>query len=487
LKINQASIKWKVLAYLSAFVAVMLLLLWLFQIVFLDSFYKAIKIQRIKEAGESIGKNIDNEEIQALIEGIARQNELHIRIADEEGILRYDVSAIPEPLINPLSRQEMLSYFQKIVAERGSFLQVLERKNNRGEVNDRIRWIDRVPPHEVAMPEIILYGYLVETAQGEAMMVMIQAAITPVDATVETLRTQLYYITGILLVLSLLLTYLISNRISRPIIKMNNTAKEFAKGKYDTPFDGKGYLEISELSDTLNYARKELSKVEGLRRELIANVSHDLRTPLTMITGYGEVIRDIPGESTPENVQIIIDEARYLTTLVNDMMDISKLQSGAQQVVATEFNLSACIRTILKRYAKLTEQQGYQIVFQSEGDAWVKADEIKISQVVYNLINNALTYTGSDKRVTVLQTITKDKVKIEVIDTGEGIAQDQLSLIWDRYYKLDKPHRRSAMGTGLGLSIVKSILELHGAAFGVDSQVGYGSTFWFELDLFPPF
>jgi signal transduction histidine kinase len=113
----------------------------------------------------------------------------------------------------------------------------------------------------------------------------------------------------------------------------------------------------------------------------------------------------------------------------------------------------------------------------------VNADHIKLSQVVYNLINNAITYTGPDKSVTITQSISQDSVKIEIADTGEGIAEESLPLIWDRYYKVDKAHKRAAIGTGLGLSIVKTILDLHEAKYGVSSTVGQGSTFWFQLKL----
>ena len=136
------------------------------------------------------------------------------------------------------------------------------------------------------------------------------------------------------------------------------------------------------MGATLNYAAKELSKVETLRRDLIANVSHDLRTPLTMITGYSEVMRDLPGENTPENVQVIIDEANRLTTLVNDMLDLSKMQSGAQKLSPSFFDLTESVRDILGRYNKLTD---YDIRFTADRDVTVYADELKISQVVYNL------------------------------------------------------------------------------------------------------
>lgn len=130
--------------------------------------------------------------------------------------------------------------------------------------------------------------------------------------------------------LALIFAAIMSKKVSKPIIKINESAKELAKGNVAVHFDGEGYREITELNDTLNYAAEELSKVENLRRELIANVSHDLRTPLTMITGYAEVMRDIPGENTPENVQIIIDEANRLTSLVNDMLDISSFRPACR-------------------------------------------------------------------------------------------------------------------------------------------------------------
>ena len=163
---------------------------------------------------------------------------------------------------------------------------------------------------------------------GEKFLLLVDARLTPVDATVNTLRIELMIISIIMIIMALVLAYLVSKAIAAPIIKVNNAAKELAKGNYDVVFDGRDYKEINELSDTLNYTSKELAKTEKYQQELIANVSHDLRTPLTMITAYSEVMRDLPGENTPENVQVVIEEAERLTNLVNDLLDISKLQQG---------------------------------------------------------------------------------------------------------------------------------------------------------------
>ncbi len=481
MKLEKMSIKYKLFLYLAVFAAAILLMLWFFQTIFLDDFYKQIKISDIKSSAETIGKNIDNDNLNELLDSISEQNQTFIRIILEDGTNIYSSDPAPDSIIHRMPGTELYELYQKAVQNGGTLLEF----RTGGQPGQRTKTLGSI---EEMMPkgfdriyESMIYVKVVDREDALKAVVMLNSTITPVNATVDTLRVQLEYVTVITILLAVGMAIYISKKISKPIIKINNSAKELAKGNYDTAFEGRGYLEIAELNDTLNYAAKELSKVEGLRRELIANISHDLRTPLTMITGYGEIMRDLPGENTPDNIQIIIDEARRLTTLVNDVLDISKLQSGTQTLSIENFNLTESIEEILLRYNKLTEQQGYRFEFIKDGEVWVKADPVKISQVIYNLINNAITYSGQDKLITIVQNMNNQVVRVEIIDTGEGIDQDLLPLIWDRYYKVDKAHKRAAIGTGLGLSIVKTILDMHGAKYGVISKNGEGSTFWFEL------
>ena len=195
------------------------------------------------------------------------------------------------------------------------------------------------------------------------------------------------------------------------------------------------------------------------------------------------MIRDIPGENTPENMQVIIDEATRLSELVSDLLDISKLQAGTRALEPERFDLTQTVLETMDRYEKLTARDGYCIRFFSDRHVQICADRSMILQVIYNLINNAINHSGEDKLVLVRQTVTDHAVRITVEDHGEGIEADQLPYIWDRYYKVDRVHRIATVGTGLGLSIVKNILEMHGSAFGVESKVDQGSTFWFELPL----
>ena len=463
----------------------MLALLWTFQVVLLDQFYKGIKTRDINAAADtlvrSVSSSISSTELDEQVQSIAARSELCVYSARMQNLTTPIASAdtLPNCRIHRMSPIELARLYLAAAENGGTYVE--RSVNTPGFVveGDGFRFF---VPKQDEIESLILVRVIQQT-DGNDLILYLNSTISPVDATVRTLQVQLLFVTAIMIVVSLILSLILSRRLALPIARINETAKQFAKGNYDVRFDGKGYREISELNSTLNYTAKELSKAEGLRRELLANISHDLRTPLTMITGYSEMMRDIPSENTPENIQVVIDEASRLTRLVNDLLDLSKLQAGVQELTVIRLNLTEMINGILLRYAKLTEQDGYQIVTEVAPDIWVDADESKLSQVIYNLINNAVNYTGSDKKITVRLFRKGEAARVEIVDTGIGIPVDQLDAVWERYYKIDRNHKRAAVGTGLGLSIVKNVLELHKAAYGVDSIVGKGSTFWFELPL----
>lgn len=329
----------------------------------------------------------------------------------------------------------------------------------------------------------IIYTVLSDSESEGEYMFLLNTEIYPLSSTVSTMRLMLVFVSVFLVVSAAILSSFVSSKMSRPAVEMSMEASHLALGNYDVHFDGGNYKELCDLADALNRAAEELSRLDGMQKDLIANISHDLRTPLTMIAGYSEVVRDIPGENTPENMQIIIDETNRLASLVNDMLDLSRLISGTQKLNISEFSLTEAVRETVSRYSKLREREGYTLDFEYDCEAEVRADKTRILQVLYNLINNAVNYTGADKRVLIKQKVTGNTCRIEVIDHGCGIAEDELPMIWERYYKSKEFHKRSQIGTGLGLSIVKNILVLHGASFGVKSKKDCGSNFWFELNI----
>jgi signal transduction histidine kinase len=243
--------------------------------------------------------------------------------------------------------------------------------------------------------------------------------------------------------------------------------------------------EIGRLSGAINHLGEELSKTEQIRRDFIANVSHELRTPLSLIRGYAETVRDVSGDNRDkreEQLGIIIEESERLGLIVDDILDLSRMQSGSISLDTAPFDLSKTIDGVVKRYDILSAQTGIQIACDNNEGVLVQADEARIEQVLYNLINNAFNYSKSGGIVTVRVKPKENAVRVEVSDTGSGIADKDLDNIWERYYKGDKSEGRKAVGTGLGLAIVKNILEAHKAKFGVNSIIGKGTTFWFQLD-----
>ena len=288
-----------------------------------------------------------------------------------------------------------------------------------------------------------------------------------------------------------ILTFAISSAVAgwvvNPIAEMTKKAQRLAQGDFSVDFHGNDYgTEMIELAESLNYARDELSKTDRMQKELIANVSHDFKTPLTMIKGYASMIIEISGnhpEKRNKHAQIIVDEADRLASLVNDVLDLSKIRSGISQLESKEIDMSAYLQEVLGRFAYLKDGQGYRFETDIEEGLYTVADEVKIGQVLYNLIGNAVNYTGEDKRVLVSLKGEGEVFRFAVTDTGAGIKQEELADIWDRYYRSSEAHKRPVQGTGLGLSIVKTILERHGFRFGVESEPEKGSTFFVFFSL----
>lgn len=303
------------------------------------------------------------------------------------------------------------------------------------------------------------------------------------ESTTGILRVQMVIATVVIIVLSFCVSFILSSAFSQDLRRLSDSATRLTKDDYSVHFDEKGFSEAKELAKTLNYATGEIRKTEELRRELISNVSHDLRTPLTIVKGYAEMIRDLTGEDKEkreEQLSIIIKETDRLSALVSDILQLSKVQNQTTPPEKKVFDLAETVRRVGKSFELLSLRDGYDIQSDLDDYCLVDGNEQQLELVVYNLIGNAVNYTGEDKKVTVSLKQEGDNVVFRVQDTGEGMDEEQVRHIWQRYYRASE-HKRSVVGTGLGLSIVQSVLSRHQAEFGVESTVGVGSTFWFAL------
>lgn len=318
--------------------------------------------------------------------------------------------------------------------------------------------------------------------------IFLNSSLAPLEPTIVLLESQYGLIAFTLLAISIFIGLIIAKSMSKPIVELSSKAKLLAKGNFNVTFTGNSNIEeIKDLANTLEIAKNELSKTDELRRDLMANIGHDLRTPLTMIKAYAEMTRDLKNQTPKkkkENLDIIIEETDRLSILVNDIIELSKLQSNTYELKCENINLNDLIKNILKRYKIIIVNEEYDIEFNnlSNEDIIINADKKRIEQVIYNLINNAINYTGTDKKVIINLIDEGTKVKVEIKDTGKGIRPSEINYIWYKYYHNNKKHRRNAYGTGLGLSIVKNILEMHNYNYGVISERRKGSTFYFEID-----
>ncbi len=485
---KSASIKWKIFGFLMAFTVIILIILWLCQVVFLGDIYRKIKTAEIKSSAFELSKKIyDLEELEISAKNISDKNDVCVLVLKmyngntAKKLISYD--GLKSCAIHNMSQSGYFTIYDSVIRNGGKYLQ-----HFRYDVKSH-KYISIEAGDNKGDSESIIYAVLMSDEENNDVLLILNSVVSPVESTVKTLNILLSVISVLMVLLALVLSAVISKKISKPIIDINKSAKELAKGNYGIRFNGGSYREITELSGTLNYAAYELSKVDSLRKEFVANISHDLRTPLTMITGYAEIMKDIPGENTKENAQVIIDESNRLTSLVNDVLDISKLENGTQTLNIESFDLTEAIKNVLSRYNRFVTEDGYVLDFVFAENVIVFTDKSKFLQAFYNILNNAITYTGEDKRVNVNQNVYYDMnekkryVRISVSDTGEGIPKEKMALIWDRYYKINSNHKRAALGTGLGLSIVNKIMHLLGGRCGVQSKIGEGSTFYIEIPI----
>ncbi len=475
---DKISIRWKLCIYFIVFAVSLLLILWLMQTVLLDSIYAVYTGETMKNHSETIAENIDNPELDSLLISISQENEISIYVLNEEGMIRSATERSTSVRLGKASA-DMFRYWDLASQNGGTY--ITETKST-GVFTDSGVSLEYDPSHFVGnVPEKNDYRSLIVSREavspsGEKFLLVLLSRIEPIASMGDVLLLILSVASVFAFAAGIIFAYLASKGLASPIKNLSDSAKQLATGDYNATFEGGGCSEITQLSDTLNAAATKLRKTDKLRKELLANVSHDLRTPLTMIGGYGEMMRDIPGENNAENIQIIIDETKRLTKLVNDALDLSKLQSGTFNFHPVVFCITDEACDIATQFEKLSGSKN-RITFESDCDVFVNADEVLVSEAIYNLVNNAVIHSGEDTHVSVRQSTSDKNVRISVIDNGRGIPENQLEDIWERYQK------GMGGGAGLGLAIVSTAMNMCGGTCGVKSELGKGSEFWIELPI----
>ncbi|RCX19490.1 signal transduction histidine kinase [Anaerobacterium chartisolvens] len=446
-------------------VIVVLILLWLFQIVFLESFYTNQRVDEVKNRGIAVLKELDDisrDELESRLDSFIYDYNCSINLVDTQGNNVYSNGAARQM---PMMIQ---NYFRA-----DHFNEVISGK------------IISVPlTHPRFNSTYMLIGIPVNTGEKITGALLINMPLAPVKDTAAILKKQLIYISTILFFVALLLSFILARTFIKPILSITRATGEMASGNLAVRLKIKSRDEIGRLSLAINHLGEELSKIEQLRRDFVANVSHELRTPLSLIRGYAETIRDVTGgneEKRAKQLEIIIEESQRLGAIVDDILDLSQMQSATKALNLADFDLNNTIKDIAERYDLISSQTGIRLLVNSHGSVIVKGDEARVQQVLHNLLNNAFNHSQSGASIVINMERNDEKARIEVSDTGKGISQEDMKHIWERYYKADKSSKSKHLGTGLGLAIVKNILEAHQCKYGVESTVGKGTVFWFNL------
>lgn len=460
------SIRLKLWAGMMTLVVIVLILLWLFQIVFLENFYTRMKVNDIKEKTIAVTEllNADQtEDFRDQMDILAYENSMSIELLDMNGNIIYETNSSGtvgkmHGMMNSLRSQ---IYEKALTGQESATTMTHPRFGN----------------------EFMLIGLPAYINQELTGGLLLSFPLAPVEDTAAILQRQLFYISLILLAAASLLSFLLARTFTRPIVDIEKAAAQMAEGDFSARIDVKQQDEIGQLAKTINYLGQQLSQIDQMRKDLIANVSHELRTPLSLIRGYAETLRDVTGndeDKRQKQLGVIIEEAERLSRMVDDILNLSRLQSGHFELNKSIFSVRNLAGNVAKRYDLLSKQREVSIIMEMSDEQLVEADAARIEQVLYNLINNAFNNTNAGGTITIRDMDNGDSVRIEVMDSGSGIPEEEINRIWDRYYKADKNIGKT-MGSGLGLAIVKAILEAHGAAYGVESKKGVGTTFWFEL------
>ncbi len=473
----------KLLGYFMLFTAVIFTVLWLLQTVFLQSFYNGMIIRNtISAAGKVTSFSLDGDSGE-LLDELSRDNSLLVYVTDTEGNILYSADEYKKGHngYNEDGEQHKSKggkghrHYRELPDNFDEFLESLSSSDS-GEA-------------ELKTEQMYFYGKYIDFGDDKAILYL-GTNLNAVGSTARIIRIQLLIVTFLSVAVGFVLALFISKSFSRPISQLNEKAHTLGERIGDTEYHKGFCAELDELNETLDKTDGKLKQSKEFQNELLANVSHDLRTPLTMIKGYAEMIRDISHEDEQqcaEDVAVIVREADRLTALVGEILEYSELQMKDSEDILTDCDLSGIVGSVTDSFESLFSKDGYIFERSIAENIRVCGNGSRLTRAVYNLIDNALRHTGADKWIGVTLRSENGRAVIEISDHGEGIAPDELERIWDKYYTNRQRYggisKADTGVSGLGLAIVKQTVSQHGGVCSAVSEVGKGSTFRIELKL----
>jgi len=463
------------------------------QSLFFERFYISKKENElkttVKDFKESYDEEEDAEKVGDLIEEFERSNNVSIVILDKSNRLKFVVSHSKNKA--DAVRMREITDFAKKWSENKNFSQAF--KSN-GKIT-----ILKNENKKTSSGNLI--GVVADDKKDE--VIFIHSSLQPVNEAVSVIEQFYKYFCLVAVLFILLLALVYSNMIVKPLKRINKVATKMARLDFSEKCVIINEDEIGNVASSLNFLSENLDyaltslrnanskleediekerNLEKMRREFVASVSHELKTPITLIDGYAVGLKDDIFEGQEEDfyLDIIIDEARKMGSLVSDMLDLSHLESGSFKFTREEFKISELIHFTLKKYKTLIDDKEVNLRLELIEDTMVCADWNRLEQVFTNFITNALRHVDEKGTIKIEMVEEESKIKIQVENTGSNIPEEEISKVWDKFYKIDKSRNRKLGGTGIGLSIVKNILMLHNYSYGVENTDS-GVKFYFSI------
>lgn len=455
------------------FTAVIFAVLWLLQTVFLQRFYNGMVIRNTIKSADKIASRSDSSDITEYIDELTRDNSVLVFVTDTDGNILYTSDEYKKG--HRISNSEFGGMKADLKGERGRYR---ELPDNYDEFLSKFA-ASGGSEAELQTDELYVYGRYIDFYGCEDKAVLyIGTTLNAVGSTARIIRLQLIWVTLLSVVVGFVLAWFLSRSFSRPVAQLTEKAHKLADKDSDITFREGFCSELDELDATLDETAEKLRRSQEFQNELLANVSHDLRTPLTMIKGYAEMIRDISREDEKqcaEDVAVIVEEADRLTALVNEILEYSELQMTDTELPMSDADLSEVVSTVADSFENLYAKEDYVFERNIAENIHIRGNAPRLQRAVYNLMDNAVRHAGEDKWIGITLKMEDGTAAVEISDHGEGIAPEELERIWDKYYT--KRQRQGKGVSGLGLAIVKQTVALHNGKCEAVSEKGKGSVF----------
>lgn len=488
-RVGKYSITKQIACIIIGMVTLTVLLCWILNTTFLQGYYGRSKQKLLVNGFTTIDKacsqdNLDSDEFSIEFEKICSNSNITIMIIDSDGTVVKSSALDTDTVRN----QFMDAIFGTI---NGATHDIASEENYE---------IIRQTDNRLQADYYVLWGIL-----SDGDFIMMRTPLESIRESVKISNQFLAYVGIVAVILSTIMVYFVTRRITMPILELTNISRKMINLDFDAKYESQGKNEIDQLGEHMNQlsatlertiselksANNELvldnerkTEIDEMRKEFLSNVSHELKTPLALIQGYAEGLQECindDAESRDFYCDVIIDEADKMNKMVKKLLTLNQLEFGNDTISMERFDLTELIQGVINASAILLEQDGITVLFDVKEPFYVWADEFKVEEVITNYLSNAIHHADFEKEIKIYYTKRENVVRVSVFNTGIPIPAEDIDSVWVKFYKVDKARTREYGGSGIGLSIVKAIMDSFHRECGVSNHEN-GVEFWMELD-----